>query len=65
MKFIIDRFEGNYAVVELENKIIINVPRSMLPKESKEGSVISIVVDQEETEKRKNNIKKLTNDLWK
>lgn len=64
MKFIIDRFEGDYAVVELENKKMANVPKDILPEEAVEGSVISIVIDEDETMKRKEKIKKLIDDLW-
>lgn len=65
MKVIIDRFEGNYAVVELEDKRTINMPKVLLPTEAKEGSVISIMVDQEETDKRRKRIEGLMNKLWK
>ncbi len=64
MKLIIDRFEGDYAVVELENKKMINVPKDILPEGACEGSVIAIVIDESETTKRRNNIKKLMGDLW-
>lgn len=64
MKFIIDRFEGDYAVAELESKEMINVPKKILPEGTCEGSVIAIVIDEAETEKRKSNIKKLMDDLW-
>ncbi len=63
MKFIIDRFEGNYAVVELEKKMI-NVPKEIVPKGAVEGSVISVVVDEDETIKMKQKIKNSMNKLW-
>ena len=40
MKFIIDRFEENFAVCEDENGIMKNVERSLLPKDTREGDVI-------------------------
>lgn len=51
MKFIIDRFEGDIAI--LVNDITLNLPRSILPKEAREGDVISIEIkiDREETER--------------
>lgn len=64
MKLIIDRFEGDYAIVELENKKMISVPKEVLPDGANEGSVISVVIDEDETNRRKNNIKKLMDDLW-
>jgi hypothetical protein len=68
VKGIIDRFEGKYAVVEVEGGRMIDVDKSQLPLGAKEGMVIqiseSITIDIEETEKRKKEIKELTKDLW-
>jgi pyruvate kinase len=69
MKVVIDRFEGEYAVCEKENREMIDVKRDSLPKEAKEGDVLNILdrsisVDVEETEKRKKEIEDLTKDLW-
>nr|WP_307905922.1 DUF3006 domain-containing protein [Clostridium botulinum] len=55
---VIDRFEEEFAVVELDDRKIINILKEKLPKEAKEGYVIkitdeSIIIDYEETEKRK------------
>ena len=50
LKVIIDRFEGDYAVVETEDKIMVNLPKSLIPG-AKEGDVISISIDEEETKK--------------
>lgn len=51
MKFVIDRFEGDIAV--LVNDITLNIPRYILPKDAKEGDVIvlEIKVDREETDR--------------
>jgi len=59
MRIIIDRFEGDFAVVELENKLFANMPKSLVPLGAKEGSVLSIELDEKETEKRKQNISEL------
>ncbi|AUG56419.1 DUF3006 domain-containing protein [Acetivibrio saccincola] len=64
MKVVIDRFEGNYAVVELEDKRVCSMPVELLPKGAKEGSVIRIELDTEETDKRKERIQKLMDKLW-
>lgn len=42
-KLIIDRFEGNYAVCESEDKSIISIPKYRLPLNCKEGD--SLLVD--------------------
>lgn len=57
MKFIIDRFEGDIAV--LVNDVTINIPRSILPEYAKEGDVviIELKIDKEETERLKGEIK--------
>jgi hypothetical protein len=64
MKYTIDRFEGEYAVVELEDKTMIDIPKCALPVEANEGDIISVEIDKDETEKRKQYINKLMNDIW-
>ena len=55
MKWIIDRFEENFAVIECENKFF-NIPKDALPEKVCEGDVIEITVNIEETENRKTKI---------
>jgi len=52
--FIIDRFEGDWAIIETENHRMFNLPRILLPSGVKEGDVISIQVgiDAEATRQR-------------
>ena len=68
MKGIIDRFEGNYAVVELQGGKTINIDKRQLPIGVEEGMVIniseSITIDNDETKRRKKEIEKLTEGLW-
>lgn len=56
---IVDRFEGDRAVIEYEGTTF-NVPRSLLPPEVKEGDVITftISVDQTITQERRQQGKK-------
>jgi len=60
MKVVVDRFEGEFAVLIVEeDEQRLNVPRKLLPEQSKEGSwlqveiqngeVVSAVMDEEET----------------
>ncbi len=49
MNYVIDRFEDEYAIVELENQQTIRLPRAALPKEAREGDVIQVTVNLEET----------------
>ncbi|AGC68249.1 hypothetical protein Cst_c12570 [Thermoclostridium stercorarium subsp. stercorarium DSM 8532] len=69
MQVIIDRFEGEYAVCETEERRIINIHKSHLPPEAREGDVLSITdehitIDIEKTKERKERIEKLIRDLW-
>ncbi len=64
MKIIIDRFEGSFAVVELSDMTFADMPVSLVPEGAKEGDVLSIKIDKEETENRRKRIEKLMDDLW-
>lgn len=63
MKVIIDRFEGEYAVVEIETGKCINIPKILVPN-SKEGDVVNIGIDEKETEDRKKYIQDLMNNVF-
>lgn len=65
MKIIIDRFEGDFAVVELEDRTFINMPKKLIPFGASEGTVLIINIDHEETEKLKAEISRLAKDLFK
>ena len=69
MKVIIDRFEGNFAVCEKEDRQMLDIEKSKIPTTAKAGDVLDIIndritIDLEETEKRKKEIEELTKDLW-
>ncbi len=67
MKVTIDRFEGEFAVVELaeaDNKTI-NMPIELLPSGAVEGDVVSITIDSDETQRRKQHIQDMMNTLFK
>lgn len=53
MNFIIDRFEGEFAIVELENKEMVDIPRAILPVEAMEGDFIKVSIEEKETEDQK------------
>lgn len=63
MKVIIDRIEGDYAIVEIGVGKIVSVPR-ILFQNAKEGDVFKIEIDREETNIRKEKIQKLMNNLF-
>jgi hypothetical protein len=66
---IIDRLEGELAVVECEDKMI-NINLSKLPNGIKAGDVIefqhdgTITLNKKETDQRKARIEKLMNELF-
>lgn len=64
LKVIIDRFEGDIAVVELEDGKVVNMAKTLLPQTAKEGSVIKIEIDEDETQKRKNEVQDLFDSLF-
>ncbi len=64
MRFTIDRFEGDFAVVELDNGDMIDVPKCFIPKGAKTGDVIKVEIYKEGTKGRKRKINELANDLW-
>jgi len=65
MRCIVDRFEGDYAVVEYCGKVL-NLPRVFLPQEAREGDVLDIIVmvDSDETARVKSEAKKLMDSVW-
>lgn len=66
----IDRFEGDWAVVELENGEIVDMPMGVLPPDVEEGSIIyidedgRINVSLQETDEQSNRVRKLMDKLF-
>lgn len=70
MKVIIDRFEGDFAVCEKDDRTMIDIEKNKIPETAKEGDVLDIIddkitIDFDATEKRKIEIDDLTRNLWK
>ena len=70
MKVTIDRFEGEFAVCEQEDRTIVNILKDNIPQDAKEGDILfiegdSISIDVEGTAERKKRINRLMDDLWK
>lgn len=65
-QLIIDRFEGDWAVIEY-GEITFDVPKELLPANAKAGDVLvlKIAVDETTTESRKEAIDELFNRLRK
>ena len=63
MKVIIDRFEGEYAIVEVAIGQFVNIPKVLIPN-ANEGDVIKIEIDKKETEERRKHIQDLMNSVF-
>ena len=62
--YVIDRFEGTFAVLEDETGSTAPVPRDTLPPEAKEGDVLRLrngayTLDAAETARRRENARRL------
>ena len=63
MKVIIDRIEGNYAVVEISKGKMVTVSKELFAGAT-EGDVVEITVLKKETEERKKKIEKLMDNVF-
>ena len=65
MKLIIDRFEGDFAVIELPDGKMIDCPKALLPDDAKEGSILNITVDETATNDKLKKVTDRMNKLFK
>lgn len=69
MLVIIDRFEGEYAVLETGNGVMKKIKRQELPGTAREGDVLVYrdnkwIIDMEAAAERKQQIDALAAELW-
>lgn len=69
MLVVIDRFEGEFAVCELQDKSMIDIKKEQIPDSAHEGDVLKIengkiTLDKKTTDKIQKEIQELTEDLW-
>ena len=57
MRLIIDRFEKESAIVELEDGSFSEMPRICLPDDAAQGSIVEIKTLCEETRKRRSEMR--------
>ena len=67
--YIIDRFEGKFAICERDDLKFENIKKEKLPRDANEGDVIffdgkKYIKDIEKSNERKRYIEDLTKDLW-
>ncbi len=70
MALIIDRFEGDFAVVEVDGKEMRDIPKTDIPVIAREGDVLKLVngkyeVDFEETKRLRAEVEQMMEDMWK
>lgn len=63
MQVIIDRFEGNFAVVELPTGTFVDLPKELVP-DAQEGDIIDITINHQATEAQAERIQKLMDELF-
>jgi hypothetical protein len=63
MKVIVDRFEGDVAVCEIEKGIFANIPKILI-NGAAEGDVIRIEVDKTETNIIKDKMEELVDSVF-
>ena len=66
MKAVVDRFEGEYAILLFgDDEIKVDFPKKLLPKGAREGSWLKVIfeLDQEGTKKQEEKIARLIEKL--
>ena len=63
MEVIVDRIEGDYAVVEIEKGNMSEIPLELV-QYVKEGDIVTITINKDKTEKRKKTIEELMNSVF-
>ncbi|MBM7556084.1 DUF3006 domain-containing protein [Halanaerobacter jeridensis] len=61
--WVIDRFEGDKAVIECQNQTF-TIPKKTLPKKVEEGDFLKVTIDHEGTERVQDDIDKLKEELF-
>lgn len=51
MFFVVDRIEENFAVIELNDKKMVNIPLEFFPIKLEEGKKYSLKIEKQETNK--------------
>ena len=69
IKVTVDRFEGDFAICEKDDRTMIQIEKSRLPDTVREGDIIvvedeGIYLDAAATKERKSRIEGLMKDLW-
>jgi len=63
MEVIVDRIEGDFLIVEINEGNFVNMPKVLAPN-AKEGDVIVINIDESKRKMLLNNVNELVNNLF-
>ena len=63
MEVIVDRIEGDYAVVEVDKGKLCNLRIELVPN-VKEGDVVTITINKDKTKEKKKTIEELMNSVF-
>ena len=63
MKWTIDRFEEDFAIIECNNKYF-NIPKNVLPSDLCEGDILEITLNVAETKSKKDNLNNRLKNLF-
>lgn len=63
MDVIVDRIEGDYAVVEIEKGNMSKLPLEFVPN-VKEGDIVTIIINKDKTKDRKKTIEELMDSVF-
>lgn len=63
MQVVVDRIKEDYIVLELEDGSVVDVPKVLIPG-AKEGDIVDIYINRDETDKKNTEVKKLMDDLF-
>ncbi|MFR5601360.1 MAG: DUF3006 domain-containing protein [Lachnospiraceae bacterium] len=69
MKYIIDRFEGDFAVCEDENQLFVNIRKALLPEGARPGDILAkdqetYRIDNDASRSRREEMRKKMEKLW-
>ena len=69
MEVTVDRFEGDFAVCEKKNREMVDIPKTKLPPNTKEGDVLiisgdTITINSGKRKAREERIQNLMDELW-
>ena len=63
MQFVVDRIENDVMILEGEEEVFYEVPKKLIP-DANEGDCIDISINREATEKRRESVRRLMEELF-